>query len=120
MKKIFYNTLFLLILPAFMLQAQQVRKSNDNLKTVSYSVNMTCEGCKQTIGKMLAYEKGVKSFEINLEQKKVTVSFDQTKTDGDKISKAIQKLGYKVTPLTSSQTKCPESPTCPKPCRNTP
>lgn len=119
MKKIISSILMTLLFVAtvLMTNAQDSKKTpekQDNLKTVSYSVNMHCESCKNTIGKMLAYEKGVKSFDINLDLKKVTVKYDPAKTDADKLGKAIEKLGYKVTPYTSSGTNCPQAPGCQK------
>ena len=42
----------------------------------------------------ISFEKGVKSLEINLEKKTVTISYDPAKTNEATLKKAIEKLGY--------------------------
>jgi len=106
-------SLFSLLLVFSIVSKSQPSKPAATVKEASFSVNMHCESCKEKIGKSLAYEKGVKSFSVNLEEKKVTVKYDPTKTTADIISKSIVKLGYTVTPLAAG-TKCPESHSCPK------
>jgi periplasmic mercuric ion binding protein len=98
--------------------AQTPSGNTPTYKSASYTVNMHCESCKQTISKCLAYEKGVKNFDVNLEQKKVTVSYDPTKTTSEKISADIAKLGYEVKPFTAG-TNCPQGGqhNCTKPCK---
>lgn len=65
-------------------------------KTVTFEVNMHCTSCKAKIERDIAFEKGVKEVTASLDQKLVSVKYDEAKTTPEKISKAIEKLGYNV------------------------
>jgi len=92
----------------------QTAKPETTLKDVSFNVNLHCDACKEKISKHLAYEKGVKSFNVNLEEKMVSLKFDPAKTNAETLSKSIAKLGYTVTVAQKTQTNCLETKTCPK------
>ena len=74
----------------------------DNLKaktadevTVDISLpTIQCGTCEKTIGKALNKVKGVKSYSVDLDGKKVTVTYDDAITTVSKIEKAITKAGY--------------------------
>lgn len=66
------------------------------LVTVVYSVGLHCNNCKKKVENNIAFEKGVKDLQVNLEDKTVTVTFRTDKTDSEKIKEAIEKLGYTV------------------------
>ena len=53
-----------------------------------------CEMCKAKIEKNLALTKGVKSANLNLDDKVVTVEYNSSKTDALAIKKAIAEVGY--------------------------
>ncbi len=44
----------------------------------------------------MAFEKGVKDLKVNVPEKTVYIQYDSTKTDVATLTKAIEKLGYKV------------------------
>lgn len=71
----------------------QNKKTNHN-KTVTFEVTMTCENCKKTIEKNIAFEKGMKDMKFDLENKLVTLTFDSRKNNEQKIIEAFSKLGY--------------------------
>ena len=89
MKRTFAMVVLLLGISTTTLQAQKVET-----KTVTYEVNMHCQSCKAKIERDIVFEKGVKEVEATLDKKLVTVKYDATKTDPQKIAKAIEKLGY--------------------------
>ena len=74
----------------------QVNKQAKPKKTeeVTFTVSMTCEGCKEKIEKNISWEKGVKDLEINLEKKTVKINYDPKKTSEEKLKKAIEKLKF--------------------------
>jgi len=74
-------------------QAQE-KKKKDNQKTMKAWVSMDCENCKAKIEKNIAFEKGVKSLEVDLKTKTVTIDYRTDKTNPQKLEKAIEKLGY--------------------------
>ena len=64
-------------------------------KTVDISLpSIQCGMCVSTIKKALRKVEGINEFKIDLENKKVTVSFDETLTSEDKIETAITSAGY--------------------------
>ena len=76
--------------------ALTVAEAKPDKKTATFSVSMHCEGCKQKIERNLAYEKGILDLDVNLEKKTVTVTYNAAKTDVQKITDALKKLGYEV------------------------
>lgn len=65
-------------------------------QTVTYKVSMHCPKCVKKVNENIAFEKGVKDLKVSLDDHTVTVTFDPSKTDADKIAAAITKLGYTV------------------------
>lgn len=68
--------------------------ANAQTKKVEIKTSAICGMCKNTIERDLAFEKGVKSAELDLETKILTVEFNIKKTDADKIKTRITKVGY--------------------------
>lgn len=62
-------------------------------KTISIPT-IQCGMCKKTITNVLKEIDGVKSVNVNMESKKVTVKFDDTKTSLDALENAITAAGY--------------------------
>lgn len=71
-------------------------RNKGELVTVVYSVGLHCNNCKKKIENNIAFEKGVKDLQVNLEEKTVTVTYRTDKTDSKKVKSAIEKLGYTV------------------------
>jgi len=55
---------------------------------------MHCEGCKATIMEALQSMDGVSKIDINLKTKVIKVTFDNTKTNKEKVSEKILEAGY--------------------------
>jgi periplasmic mercuric ion binding protein len=70
------------------------KAQDDKLKEVKIKTSAVCDMCKTAIEKDMAFEKGVKSAELDLETKMLKVVYRTDKTDLDKIRKAINKVGY--------------------------
>ena len=90
--------MFSLMLNSLIVEAQN--KKVNYSKTVTFEVSMTCENCKRTIEKNIAYEKGMKDMKVDLPQKRVTLTFDTRKTNENQIIEALGKLGYDAAVLT--------------------
>ncbi len=71
------------------------------LETIQIKTSSQCGECKETIEEALAFEKGVKSSELDLETKIVTVTYKTGKTTAEKIRKAISKAGYDEDDITA-------------------
>ena len=61
---------------------------------VEITTSAICGMCKNTIERDLAFEKGVKTAELDLETKVLTVEYNSKKTTPDKIRTRITKVGY--------------------------
>ncbi len=93
-----FKFLFVAILGLFMTVGSLSAQSKDNkLSVVVFDVEIDCGGCKSKIEKNLPFEKGVKEFEVSLENKTVQVKYRSDKTNEENLRQAIEKLGYKTT-----------------------
>lgn len=61
---------------------------------VEIKTSAICGMCKRAIERELAYEKGVKSSNLDLDTKVVTVEYDPAKTNPEKIRERITLTGY--------------------------
>ena len=89
--------IFLAVMFLFGIQtvsAQQVKKVSNKEEQVVFLVNMDCHSCEEKIKKNIPFEKGVKDLTTNLDKKLVTIKYQTSKTDKDKLKKAIEKLGF--------------------------
>lgn len=79
-------------------KAQQTTDSltytKDGMAVAKIKTSAVCDMCKETLEKAMAYEKGVKKSDLNVESKILTVTFDPKKTSLDKIRVVITKTGY--------------------------
>ena len=67
-------------------------------QTVTLSVSgMTCAACPITVKKALTKVDGVNKVDIIFEKREATVSFDDTKTNVQKLTKATEDAGYPST-----------------------
>ena len=57
---------------------------------------MTCEHCVQTVTEAVGKMSGVEKVDVSLEQKEVTVDFDESQTKMEKISAQIVEAGFEV------------------------
>lgn len=65
-------------------------------ETVVFDTSITCNSCKKKLEENIPFEKGVKDMAVDVETKKVSVTYDPAKTNPEKIRAAIEKLGYKA------------------------
>ena len=64
--------------------------------TVTFKTSMTCKNCVKKITENMSFERGVMDLKVTLENKEVTIKYDPSKTDEEKLEKAIKKLGYET------------------------
>ncbi len=80
-------------------------------KEAVYTVNpqMSCQNCENKIKSNLRFEKGIKKIETSLKDQTVTVTYDDTKTDSEKIVAGFKKVGYTAVAAdgkSSATTQC--------------
>lgn len=93
-KYLFYGFLVFSLMCVFSFpqsEASEIIKS----KTVKIKcTEMSCAGCKKKITQSINNLDGIKKVDIDLETKIITVTFDASKTNSDKIVGAIAEAGY--------------------------
>lgn len=99
----------LLIIAAILIPFFGIAASAD---TVIIQTSAVCGTCKKTIEKDLSFEKGVKSADLDLETKKLTVVYDGHKTDPEKIRKRVAKIGYDADDIKRDQKGFDKLPDC--------
>ncbi len=67
-----------------------------NVKT-KFNVNMHCEACQKKIEKNIAFEKGVKALAVDLKTNTVELTYDDQKTNPEKLIAGFKKIGYVAT-----------------------
>ncbi|NDV47580.1 cation transporter [Paludibacter sp. 221] len=72
-------------------------KKDSNKEKVVFNVSMHCQSCANKIEKNIAFEKGVKDLNANLEKQTVAVTYDKRKTDVPALQAAFKKIGYEAT-----------------------
>jgi copper chaperone CopZ len=89
------KTVFLIFSIIFLTTTSNIF-AQDKKKTAEIKIQTSaqCGMCKDRIENMFAYEKGVKSSNLDLENKIVTVIYNPEKTTPEKLRIAISKLGY--------------------------
>ena len=80
--------------------------------TVMIQTSAICEMCQYTIEKDLAFEKGVKTSSLNLDNKVLMVVYDPRKTEPNKIRTRITMIGYNADSLKRDPKAYKELPFC--------
>jgi copper chaperone CopZ len=68
--------------------------ADPKLDSIKIKTSSQCGMCKDRIEEALAFERGVKTSELDLETQVVTVSYNPKRTSPEKIRRAISKTGY--------------------------
>ena len=82
------------------------------MKDISFGVRGNCGMCKNTIEKAANGIDGVENATWNVDEKKVDVSFDDTKTNEMEIHKAIAASGYDTEKVIGSEEAYINLPGC--------
>lgn len=86
------TVLFSLMMIVNLSFAQDKKVSNNEV--IKIKTSSQCGMCKETIEKAMAYEKGVKSSDLDVKTKVLTVTYNPVKTTPEKIRLAVSKVGY--------------------------
>jgi periplasmic mercuric ion binding protein len=96
----------LLVLMASMAMAQ------GKTETVKIKTSAQCGMCKETIETQMAMEKGVKTSELDVKSKILTVTFDPKKTSIEKIKERVTKTGYDADDMPAIKEAHDKLPAC--------
>ena len=77
--------------------AQEPKKGDKkNVTVVEFVTDIDCAGCAKKVNNTIPYEKGVKDVHVDVPTKTVTVAYDPTKTNNEKLIKAFTKIKIKA------------------------
>ncbi len=93
---------------AFAQEKNEVKKTDE----IKIKVSSQCNTCKKIIEKALYFEKGVKSSDLDVKNKIVTVLYNPSKTTPDKIRNAISKAGYDADDVKADENAYQKLPKC--------
>lgn len=68
------------------------KKSDAQFKTTVFLTDVDCETCAKKIDNSLPYQKGVKEVKVDVATRKVTVTYDATKSSDEALIKAFKKI----------------------------
>ena len=96
----------------FGMSQESNEKNTKKIETIKIQTSAQCSDCKDRIEKEMAYEKGVKSVNLDLETKIVSIDYKTDKTDPDKLRDAISKIGYDADDVPADQKAYNKLPAC--------
>ena len=106
-KMIFNVVLF--FFAVFQLNAQEKETKVD---TISIKTSAICNDCKERLEHDMAFEKGVKSVELDLDTKVLTITYKENKTTEEKLKTAVTKIGYDADEMVADQKAHDRLPAC--------
>ena len=81
-------------------------------KEIKIQTSAICGMCEERIESNMAFEKGVKSVELDDETKIVTITYKTAKTNPEKLRKAISDLGYDADDVEADANAYAKLPKC--------
>lgn len=81
-------------------------------KEIKIQTSAQCEMCKNRLEKAMAYEKGVKSSNLDVSSATLTVIYKPSKTTPENIKEAIVKTGYDADKLAADKKSYDKLPDC--------
>ncbi|MBQ5899266.1 MAG: cation transporter [Alistipes sp.] len=72
--------------------AMAQKKSDAALKTTVFMTDVDCETCAKKIDNSIPFQKGVKEVKVDVSSRKVTVTYDATKSSDEALIKAFKKI----------------------------
>ncbi len=108
-KSILLLTGLLMLLVSFPVMAKDKSKKTE---TVSIKTSAICSQCKDRLEKNIAFEKGVKAVNLDLETKELTVTYKKGKNSKENLKKAVSKIGYDADELEADPKAYERLPAC--------
>jgi len=108
------NLKWMFILAIALLDSHQTFAQADmpEYDTVQIQTSAICGDCKERLEHNIAFEKGVKSVELNDETKVLTIVYKTGKNDKEKLKIAITKVGYDADDLVADEKAYNRLPAC--------
>ncbi|MBU2650387.1 MAG: cation transporter [Bacteroidetes bacterium] len=88
------------------------QEKESKTEKIEIKTSAVCSMCKERIEHDMAFEKSVKSVELNLKTKIVTIEYRRDKTDPEKLRKAISAIGYDADNVEADPKAYEKLPAC--------
>ena len=79
---------------AYSQAADSTTVKKEGIQTIQVKTSAVCDMCKETLEKAMAFEKGVKQSNLNVDSKYLSVWFNPKKTTSENIRISLTKIGY--------------------------
>ncbi len=79
---------------------------------VKIKTSAQCDECKERIEKALAFEKGIKSSNVDIENQTITIVYYDKRTNPDKIRETIANIGYDADDVPAKKESYNKLPKC--------
>lgn len=109
--KTIYKFIFLIIIMAFS-SGMYAQEPEPREKEIKIQTSAVCGMCEERIESNMAFEKGVKSVELDDKTKVVTIKYKTKKTDPEKLREAISELGYDADDVEADPKAYAKLPAC--------
>ncbi len=77
--------------------ASAAEKPKKEIVKCSYTTDIDCQGCVTKVMNTLPYQKGVKSVNVDLPKKTITVEYDKAKCSNEAVIAHLKKVDIKAT-----------------------
>lgn len=111
MKKLI-KSIFVLVFMLGTASFSQAQDAEPKEKEIKIQTSAICGMCEERIETNMAYEKGVKSVELDDETKIVTITYKTAKTNPEQLRKAISNLGYDADDVEANAEAYAKLPAC--------
>ncbi len=91
---------------------EEKEKKGKEITVMEVKTSAQCEMCKERIEKNMAYEKGIKFVELDLETKVLTLKYREDKTTSEQLRKAVSKIGYDADDVDADPVAYAKLPAC--------
>jgi mercuric ion binding protein len=86
--------------------------NTDGTVTVKILTSSQCDMCKEALEKAMAFEKGVRASNLDVDTKVFAVTYQPNKTNSLKIKIAINKAGYDADDMPADERAYMHLPAC--------
>lgn len=103
---------YFFLLAAMVFSTNSFSQAKNKKETITIKTSAQCEMCKERIEKALAYTKGVKKSNLDVDSKTITVVYNPGKVSPEKIREAISKTGYDADSIPADSKAYESLPGC--------
>jgi copper chaperone CopZ len=96
MVKYFSISILALLVIVSGMRTANAQNAASKTATLKMKVEVHCSDCKEKVTTGLKKVDGVKTVDVDVPTKMVTITYDPAKTDKDKLVKAVENIGYRT------------------------